>query len=441
MNQSNPDIFEKIREQYDRTPYPRIPLEDNPKTKPLSLYYDSLATAFYRRNKTVIASNEDQLILDVACGSGYTTLILAEANPEAKIIGIDISQASLDVAAERLKYHGHNQVEFHLMYLEDVTQLNLKFDYINAVDILCLLPDVDFSFKQLATILKPDGIIRGDLHSYHQRYWFYRAQEIFQMMGLTENNPGEMEAEVVREFFRALHDGCQIKGTTWNQHLQKENDEQYIMMNYLLQGDKGFTVSQMFDLIRSANLEFISMVNWWQWNLWDLFKDPEDLPISLAFVLDGMGIEEELRLFELMQSQHRTLDFLCGHPQPETDLTPVSEWTDSDWRQATLYLHPVLHQTDLSEKLSQPNQLLPLTLNDYSPSLTKPLNLDRTIASAIFKPLLDAPQSLATLAEQWLKLRPINLGNLEPTTKQEAWEIIKQMVIEQEKFGTILIEK
>lgn len=438
MNLSKPELLEKIREQYERTPYPRIPLEKNPKTKPLSLYHDSLATAFYRRNKTVIASNEDKLILDVGCGSGYTTLMLAEANPGAKIIGIDMSQASLDVAAERLKYHGHNQVEFYLIYLEDVTQLNLKFDYINALDILYFISDLDVVFKQLAAILKPDGIIRGDLHSYHQRYFFYRAQEIFKLMGLTEDNPGEMEAEVVREFFQALKDGCKIKAATWNS--EKENNEQYVMMNYLIQGDQGFSIPQIFQLISSANLEFISMVNWLQWNLWELFKEPDNLPISLAFVLDGMGREEELRLFELIQSEHRSLDIWCGHPQPETDLTPISEWTDSDWQQATIYLHPILHQTDLLEKLSQPNQLSPLTLNDYTPLLVKPINLDRTIASAIFKPLLDAPQSLETLAEQLLNLRPINLGNLKPTTQQEAWQIMKQAVIEQENFGTILIE-
>ncbi len=442
MNNSNPDIVKRIQEQYDRSPYPRIPLEENPKTKkPLSLYHHNLATAFYRRNKTVISSTEDKLILDVACGSGYTTLLLAEANPKAKIIGIDISQASLDVAAARLKYHGHDGVEFHLVSLEDVSQLNLKFDYINAADILYMLPDVDLAFKQLANILKPDGIIRGDLHSYHQRYPFYRAQEIFKMMGLTQDNPGEMEVEVVREFFRALQNGCLLKEMTWNRHLSKEHDEQHIMMNYLLQGDKGFTVAQMFDLIRSGNLEFISMVNWWQWNLWELFQEPDNLPISLAFILDDIKIEQELQLYELIQSQHRSLDFWCGHPQPETILNSVDEWTDDDWQQATIYLHPALHFTDLSENLSQPNQLFPLILNNYSPILTKPQTIDRTLAGAMFKPLLNTPQSLANLAQQWLKLRPLNLGNLEPTTQQESWEIMKQAVIQQEKLGTILIKK
>ncbi|ACK66074.1 Methyltransferase type 12 [Rippkaea orientalis PCC 8801] len=441
MNQANSEIFEKLRQQYDRSPYPRIPLEDNPKTKPISLYHESLATAFYRRNKTVISSTQDKLILDVACGSGYTTLSLAEANPGAKIIGIDISQASLEMAEARLKYHGHDQVKFHLMSLEDVSQLNLKFDYINAVDILYFLTDLDYAFQKFVTVLKPNGIIRGDLHSYHQRYFFYRAQEIFQRLGLMEDNPEEMEAEVVREFFRELHDGCQLKVMTWNQALQKENDEQYIMMNYLIQGDKGFTIAQMFDLIDSANLEFISMVNWWQWNLSQLFKDPENLPISLAFILDGISIKEELTLFELIQNQSRSLDFWCGYPQPETDLIPISEWTEADWQQATIYLHPILHQTDLSETLSQPNQFSPLILNNYSPLLTQPINLDRTIASAIFKPLLQAPQSLITIAEQWLQFHPINLGTLEPTTQQEAWEITKQAVIEQESYGTVLIEK
>jgi len=53
-------------------------------------------------------------------------------------------------------------------------------------------------------------------------------------------------------------------------------------MNYLLQGDKGFTITELFAALKAADLEFISMVNWRQWDLMDLFKekDPENLRLS-----------------------------------------------------------------------------------------------------------------------------------------------------------------
>jgi len=66
-------------------------------------------------------------------------------------------------------------------------------------------------------------------------------------------------------------------------------------MNYLLQGDKGFTITEYCS---EADLEFISMVNWRQWDLMDLFKekDPENLPVFLAMSLPETTLEERLHL-------------------------------------------------------------------------------------------------------------------------------------------------
>jgi hypothetical protein len=49
-------------------------------------------------------------------------------------------------------------------------------------------------------------------------------------------------------------------------------------MNYLFQGDKGYTMAQLFELLRGTNLEFICMVNQRDWDLLSLFQTPQDLP-------------------------------------------------------------------------------------------------------------------------------------------------------------------
>jgi len=56
-----------------------------------------LVNSYYLRNQKVIKT-KGKLVLDAGCGSGYTSLTLAEANPGAKIVGVDISDKSVDIA-------------------------------------------------------------------------------------------------------------------------------------------------------------------------------------------------------------------------------------------------------------------------------------------------------------------------------------------------------
>jgi ubiquinone/menaquinone biosynthesis C-methylase UbiE len=118
MNKQYNDLQEKIRQQFDTGPYPRNPIEQSPKKSIDQLYLHNLVTSYYLRYGKYM-DTKDKLILDAACGSGYKTLTLAEANPGAKIVAIDISEISLNLAKQRLAHHGFNNVEFYLMSLEE----------------------------------------------------------------------------------------------------------------------------------------------------------------------------------------------------------------------------------------------------------------------------------------------------------------------------------
>ena len=266
MNQDfNFSYQDKTLQQFERHPYPDAPLQDSPKNNITLLYQNSLITSYYRRYQRVISSLEDCLILDVACGTGYTTLILAEANPGAKIIAVDISPLSLEIAEKRLHYHGFSNVEYQVLALENLNQLGVQFDYINASDILYLLPDIPFALKQLGTVLKPQGTIRSNLHSYYQRFNYYRAQTLFKQMGLMEGNPDEIELGIVRDFFSALGDRVDLKLKTWGSKKAEDVRDETILMNYLFQNDKGFTIPELLNFLGQADLELFSMVNWWEW--------------------------------------------------------------------------------------------------------------------------------------------------------------------------------
>ncbi|PPS43182.1 class I SAM-dependent methyltransferase [Chroococcidiopsis sp. TS-821] len=438
MTQILTEISEKIRQQFDTGPYPRIPLERSPKNDAMALYIHSLVNAYYLRNQKIIRT-EGKLILDAGCGSGYKSLILAEANPGAKIVGIDISANSIELAKQRLQYHGFDNAEFYVCRIEDLPSLGLQFDYINCDDVLYLLSEPAVGLQAMKSVLKQDGIIRANLHSSLQRTYYYRAQEVFKMMGLMDENPEELEIDLVRDTMNALKDQVKLKALTWSPALAA--DPERILMNLLFQGDKGYTIPETFAAIRKAELEFISMVNWRQWNLMELFKEPDDLPVFLAMSLPEISVEEQLTLFELLHPVHRLLDFWCGHPQQSQNVVPVVEWTLSDWETAQVHLVPQLRTPEIKRELIDAiAQLNTFEISQYLPIPEKHVSIDSTVAACLL-PLWEAPQPMRSLVAHWQKIRPVNLATLEPFSTNEALEVLSNALIGLESRGYVLVER
>ncbi len=438
MNIHDSDLTEKIRQQFDSGPYPRTPLDHSPKYDYNALFIHNLVTPFYKKNHKVINTN-NKVILDAGCGTGYKALALAEANPGAQIVCIDLSEESIKLAQKRLEYHGFQNVEFYSMKIEEVPSLGIQFDYINNDDVLYLFPEPAIGLKSLKAVLKPDGIIRSNLHSSLVRTYWYRAQELCKMMGLMEENPRELEIEIIRDTMKALKDNVILKTRTWNP--KHENNEEWFLMNYLFQGDKGYTITELFSSLRAADLEFISMVNWRRWNLLDLFEDPEDLPTFLGMSLPQLDIEEQLHLFELLQPVHRLLDFWCGHPSAAQPFIAVSEWGDSDWQAAKVHLHPQLRtdkvRSDLIDCIATHR---PFEASRYITSPTQSSIFIESSIGACLLPLWEAAQPVNVLVKRWLQIRPLHPETLEPVSEAKAFEDIKEVLSDLETFLYVLLE-
>ncbi len=439
MDNQAADIREKVRQQFETGPYPRTPLEKSPKNDYDFLFIHNLVTPYYLRNQKV-KEPEGKLILDAGCGSGYKTLVLAEANPKAKIIGIDFSAESVKLARQRLEYHGYENAEFYTLSIEDLPSLGMEFDYINNDEVLYLLPDPAAGLRAMKSVLKPDGIIRTNLHSALQRANYYQVQELFKMMNLMEQAPGPMEIELARETIKALKDQTFLKATVWKPEF--DTDDERVLANYLLQGDKGFTIPEMFAALKAADLEFVSMVHWWKWDLMDLFKQPDNLPAFLAISLPNLSTEERLRMFELLQPVYRLFDFWCAHPNAAQSFVPVGEWTASDWQEVRVYLHPQLRTPQVKEYLidSIQNQQ-PWQVNRYLTTATQgPFFVDSSIAACLL-PLWQEAQPIPALVQRWLEIRSVDPVTLEPVSEQTAFEQVKEFLKTLEAFFYVLLER
>lgn len=87
-----------------------------------------------------------------------------------------------------------------------------------------------------------------------------------------------------------LKDLIIVKWQVWN--LEKVKDLEWIQMNYLFIGDKGYSILEVFVVLKSLNLEFISMLKWRQWEVLDLFKNEDDLLVFFVVGLFEIFLEE-----------------------------------------------------------------------------------------------------------------------------------------------------
>ncbi len=442
MNDTPVSISDKIRQQFDFGPYPRTPIDKSPKDDVNQLFTHNFITPYYLRNQQV-PKIERPVILDAGCGSGYTSLILAEANPHAQIVGIDVSAESIKLAEMRLKHHGFGDAQFHVLSIEELPSLGMEFDYINCDEVLYFLPEPAAGLRSMRSILKPHGIIRANLHSALQRAPFYRAQKVFQMMGLFDTNPEELEIGLVQEVMKALAPHTNLKQQGWNPKWGNDNviAHEVILANFLLQGDQGFTVSDMFQCIETADLEFISMVNWVNWDIYSLFQNPDDLPVFLTYGLSETTAQEKLSLFELLHPVHRLLDFWCGMPKLDEDFSPLATWDTGDWQKAHVQIHPQLTTQKAKEAfLKTVSEQVPIDLASLLSAPTAGSYIANSSIAALLLLLMDGPKSYRGVVEYWLQLYPKDPLTLEPLTADIAEKKVQKILSQLEVFLYVLIE-
>lgn len=439
--QADPISDDLIREQYDFLPYPRVPLDRSFRDDIQVLFYHNFSTPYYRKHKQLFKSSSLE-ILDIGCGSGCTTLRLAEANPGASILALDISPKSVEVAKQRLEIQGFSNIEFKCMSLDDLPQLGRKFDFINCDEVLSIYPDPCHALSVMKQVLSPVGFIRTNIHNTYQRNIYHRAQEFFTLMGLTEENPTEFEVNVVADTLRQLKKGVEMKRTWGYEGVEPERLQEAIRMNHLLLGDKGCTIPEVFAMLRETNLEFVSMLEWVRWDIYSLFQNEDDMPAAIGLRLMEASIEDRLHSFELLQPTHRLIDFWCGHPSDDPEPLDCSEWSDDDWLSSTVTLHPQLQHPKVKQLLlEQLEKRRPFEISYHLPRMTLEAVQLESLQAALLLPLWEAPMPFKALLERWQRLNPVDPLSMEPFSPDKAFAEVCRLLLGLELSLYVMLER
>jgi SAM-dependent methyltransferase len=103
---------------------------------------------------------EGMHVLDVGCGTGNMSLIIAElVGNTGNVTGIDISEEQLVVAREKAKEKNITNIDFQQLSEEDIFSLRKKYDFIYCRFVLMHLAAPQKTLRNLYLSLNPGGIL------------------------------------------------------------------------------------------------------------------------------------------------------------------------------------------------------------------------------------------------------------------------------------------
>ncbi|WAH35100.1 demethylmenaquinone methyltransferase [Alicyclobacillus dauci] len=128
-----------------------------------------------------IQFRRDSRILDVAAGTGAWTYAMAkQIGPEGRVIGLDFTEAMLEVANERLATCAQrDRIEFVHGNAMDLPFEDNQFDIATIGFALRNVPNVEQCLSEMLRVVKPGGVVvslelsKPDFALFRKLYYFY----------------------------------------------------------------------------------------------------------------------------------------------------------------------------------------------------------------------------------------------------------------------------
>lgn len=112
-----------------------------------------------------IGITKGMTVLDVGCGRGVTTEMIADiVGEKGKVIGVDANPKSINVAQESAQLQGLQNIEYICTDLSDLALAPASLDAVLGRRVLVYIPERKEVIAKLTTFLKPGGIIGFQEH-------------------------------------------------------------------------------------------------------------------------------------------------------------------------------------------------------------------------------------------------------------------------------------
>lgn len=295
-----------VAKLYDTYPFPPEPLLDEP---PPGYNWRWNWLAAYNFCTGQKPAKQNVRILDAGCGTGVGTEYLVHLNPQAQVVGIDLSAGALEVAQERCRRSGADRVEFHHLSLYDAKQLPGEFDLINCVGVLHHLPDPIRGIQALSQKLAPGGLLHIFVYSELGRWEIKLMQQAIALLQGDQRGDYRNGVQIGREIFASLPENNRLlkrEQERWS--LENQRDECFADM-YVHPQEIDYNIETLFELIDASGLRFIGFSNPRTWQLERLLGKAPNLMERSQHLSD----RQCYRLIELLDPETVThYEFFLG---------------------------------------------------------------------------------------------------------------------------------
>jgi SAM-dependent methyltransferase len=109
---------------------------------------------------------QDALVLDIGCGSGWATRLLADYAAHGRITGIDISDEMVRVARESSATHSN--VDFKVASAEQLPFADNEFTHAFSMESLYYYENIPAALAEIQRVLKQDGLFAAVVDLYQE---------------------------------------------------------------------------------------------------------------------------------------------------------------------------------------------------------------------------------------------------------------------------------
>ena len=255
------DPLALLRGQYEHYPYPHRDPEDERRT----IRYTHIDT-FACLNHYGFSGRRDFSrgfrVLVAGGGTGDSTIVLAEQlrDTGARVVHLDLSAASIEVAKRRAEVRGLDNIDWVHGSLLDVAGLGLgTFDYINCSGVLHHLESPEDGLAALVSVLEEDGLLGIMLYGKHGRADLYRMQALMRLLA-----GGEPDMQRRVDLCGSILEGNSVR---WISELRQRflsdagspraarDVEIYDL--FLHSRDRPYTVDDVYELLDGAGLHLL----------------------------------------------------------------------------------------------------------------------------------------------------------------------------------------
>lgn len=168
-------ISVEVRSQYEAHPYPRWMRV--PRETPAASVEACLRSLFPQAPLVPVHGGSSPDILIAGCGTGRHPAWTAQVFPQARVLAIDLSGASLAYAQRKTEEMGLRTIDYGQADILHLDGLGKTFDVVESIGVLHHLEQPLEGWRRLAALVRPGGFMHLGFYSESARRAVVRARE------------------------------------------------------------------------------------------------------------------------------------------------------------------------------------------------------------------------------------------------------------------------